>query len=298
MTSLGPVLVGVDFSPSSRRALEIAAAVSARAGAPLEVIHVWNANHLAGSGTVLPALRSWIADQKNLLVGRLNEWAEDATADGLEVNCRIVDGAASHVIPVVAEESGARLIVVGRLGAADLPHVLLGSVSERVAHLAPCPVLVVPEAATPASASRRLLVPRRLLVGVDFSDAALNALQAAIETATWLEIPEGLLVVHAGAENREADAASADAEGLNRWVHRVEGEGVRIQQLILTGPIDQTLIEAAGREGCDWLVVGAEGQTGLAALLMGSTTDRVLKLADRPILVIPRTSSAIGEVTS
>jgi nucleotide-binding universal stress UspA family protein len=62
--------------------------------------------------------------------------------------------------------------------------------------------------------------------------------------------------------------------------------------------MEQFLVSAADREACDWLVLGLQGRTALAALLMGSTTDRVLKLADRPVLVIPMTSPLSGKPTN
>ena len=72
------VIVGTDFSAPSRRALDIAVAVAARAGARVELVHVWNPNHLAGSGAVLRELESWILEQKHVLAAQLERWSADA----------------------------------------------------------------------------------------------------------------------------------------------------------------------------------------------------------------------------
>jgi nucleotide-binding universal stress UspA family protein len=297
------VVLGVDFSASSRRALEIATAVSARASAPLELLHVWNPNHLAGSGATLAALRSWIADQKGLLIEQLDDWAADARRGGVDVSSRVVEGVASQVIPEVARSSGAGLVIVGRQGSANLAHVLLGSVSERVVHLASCPVLVVPEhTAAPRS-------PERLMVGVDFSDASRDAYRAALRIAEELGASRGLVLVHAHlgeSDNWLADWSEFadrgepphDRAALERWAEAPEKSRVPIESRVLAGNPEQILMSAAESEACDWLVLGLQGRTGLTALLMGSTTDRVLKLAERPVLVVPMTSPRSRQSTN
>ncbi len=55
----------------------------------------------------------------------------------------------------------------------------------------------------------------------------------------------------------------------------------------MEGQAEALLMEAAKRAGCGWIVLGVHGRSALAARLIGSTTDRVLKLADRPVLAVP-----------
>jgi nucleotide-binding universal stress UspA family protein len=63
---------------------------------------------------------------------------------------KIVSGLPAGRIVEVAEKVGARLIVVGSQGRTGLPLILLGSVAERVAQLAPIPVVIVKRPATSA----------------------------------------------------------------------------------------------------------------------------------------------------
>jgi nucleotide-binding universal stress UspA family protein len=74
--------------------------------------------------------------------------------DGEEIELEIVPGAAGHAAQVVADEAralGADIIVVGTRGHSPIAGVLVGSVTQRLLHLATCPVLAVPAHAAAAA---------------------------------------------------------------------------------------------------------------------------------------------------
>lgn len=291
MNDAGPVVVGIDFSDASRRALELAAAVSARAGAPLDLVHVWNPRAGMGPHAILP--EPWLEEQRGRLTASLEELAEAARGGASEVRCRVVEGAPSRTLADAATGAGASLLVVGRRGAANLAHVLLGSVSERIVHLARCPVLVVPRQSATAAP------PDRLLVGVDFSRGARDAYAAARALAERLRPAKGLLLVHAQpgegelwleswSELAQAKRSPRERADLERWAEIPEEGPLRIKARVVEGVPEQCLLDLARSDACDWLVIGVRGRTALQALLVGSTTDRLLKRADRPVVVVPQ----------
>ena len=298
-----PILVAVDFSESSRRALEVASALARRMEAPLLLLHVWNTRHLAGSAKILPQLEAWLGEQKTEVAHRLETWASEVRSSGLEVTARVEDGVASRQIPDIARLSRARLVALGRRGTAELAHVKLGSVCERVVHQSQSPVLVVP------GRTSRTDAPRKLLVGVDFSNAASEAYQTALRFAEALGGETSLVLAHVRPPDLEAWLESGieraynggyryDGDALARWAERPGASSVFVQYRVLEGRPEEVLVAGAAEEGCDWLVLGLQGRTALAALLIGSTTDRILKLTDRPVLVVPTTFASPGEATS
>lgn len=288
------ILVGVDFSDASRRALEHAVPLSAKLDSELVVLHAWNPTGWSSEPEAVEGAADWLEAAREMARARLEDWGASAREGGARVATRVESGAASRSITRVAGERGARLAVVGRRGHARLAHVLLGSVSERVVRTAPCAVLVVPEETASANP------PGRLLVGVDFSRASREALDVAVRLARDLGARRGLVVAHAYPGERQlylegwselARHASwpYDQEALESWAAPRLAAGVEMDARVVDGPPETALVEVARSSQCDWIVVGVQGRTALADLLIGRTTDRVLKLADRPVLAVPST---------
>lgn len=143
--TLQRILAAVDFSASSRRAAAHARALALETGAALELFHVvpdlevplpMNPAGLAAPATLMRDLESAARDA-------LSEMAE-AYGRESRVTTEVWHGPAAVTILNRAEEYGADLIVVGAQGHGALDHLLLGSVAEKVARLARCPVLIVP----------------------------------------------------------------------------------------------------------------------------------------------------------
>jgi nucleotide-binding universal stress UspA family protein len=287
------ILVGVDFSDASRRALDHAIPLCVRLEAELVLLHSWNPTGWVSDPETAEGGGDWLDAAQESARARLEDWGERARQAGARVERRLEPGAASRSLTRVAEEQRPTLTVVGRRGHARLAHVLIGSVSERVVRLASCPVLVVPEDTDTAEP------PERLLVGVDFSSASRDALDTAVRLARDLRARQGLVLAHArpgepdlwlesGVELAHQTKWRYDQEALENWAAPRLAPGVEMDAHVVDGPPETALVELAKSARCDWIVVGVQGRSALADLLIGRTTDRVLKLADRPVLAVPR----------
>jgi nucleotide-binding universal stress UspA family protein len=118
------ILFATDFSPSSDAAARVAAAYARGLGARLHILHV-----AASKAGAAPSLLSPAAD-----------WLG---AD-VPVRTAVRRGVPAAQIVRYARRAGIDLIVVGSHGRTGVTRALLGSVAERVARTAPCPVLTVP----------------------------------------------------------------------------------------------------------------------------------------------------------
>jgi nucleotide-binding universal stress UspA family protein len=132
------VLVPVDFSEHSQRALARARTLATAAGDAITLLHVveplppmFLAGGIEHRVQLDPEMPKRVAQ-------RLQEWAGDA-----QVSTRMAEGQAAKEIARAADEMGADLIVMGSRGLTGLEHILVGSVTERVCRSARVPVLVV-----------------------------------------------------------------------------------------------------------------------------------------------------------
>ena len=133
------VVVGVDGTPLSDRAIAFATRAAAQRGVGLTAIHTWSPR-----GPIYPdaVTDSWSlaeAAEWRTLQGVLRQCGRRlATAD---IKLRLVLGRAQDVL--VTESAGAALVVVGSRGRGSVRAALLGSVSQAVLQHAACPVAVV-----------------------------------------------------------------------------------------------------------------------------------------------------------
>lgn len=292
------LVVATDFSAPAQRATELAVALSLRLGWPLRIVHAWSTGGWyppdvsSGEFPLEPLLDSTRASVEELLDRVVSECRQG----GADVEGRFEVGAASRMIPALAERERAGLVVVGRRGSARLNHVLLGSVSERVVRGTACPVLVVPGGPEPAT------LPRKLLVGIDFSNASREALVIAESLRHSLGEAEPLVLAHAYQDERADWLASWSETGrrlnqeqseasLGRWARKAVQNPSSFTLRVLPGVAESVLLEAAKSEDCDWIVLGQQGRTALALFLLGGTTRHILEIADRPVLVIPPTGA-------
>lgn len=137
------ILVAVDFSNDSARALRYAVELARRFGAKIYLLHSYpiHVGGIAPYGMVVP--ESFERDCREAASKHLGQWADKVSAEGVEVEFTVTPVFASEAIAKLAREIGADLIVMGTRGLTGLKHVLLGSVAERTIRVAPCPVLTV-----------------------------------------------------------------------------------------------------------------------------------------------------------
>ena len=142
---------------------------------------------------------------------------------------------------------------------------------------------------------------KKILVAVDGSDHATNALRCAVEMARGTDATLSLLAVdgYRPLKGPLAELAEAEDLGRNEIFHRVlesavikaevPNDSLVEQQVRMGDPAEQILTEA-DRIAADIIIVGTRGLGAYAELLLGSVSRKVLHLAKVPVMVVPSVS--------
>jgi nucleotide-binding universal stress UspA family protein len=134
------IIWATDGSEAAERALSTALELTAEANGRLLVVHA--NERLGGRAGGAPMF----ADEDDLQ----REFAskvDDLVESGVKASFHVVSGLntdPADLIADVAKEADADLIVVGTRGHGRVAGMLLGSVTQQLLHVAPCPVLAVP----------------------------------------------------------------------------------------------------------------------------------------------------------
>jgi nucleotide-binding universal stress UspA family protein len=277
------IVVGVDGSADSDRAVDWAATVAAAYGADIRLVYA-----LPTLATDLPFWHAEEERERSHGEGVLADARARAEATGVAVTSHAADSAVAPALMAAGEH--ALMLVLGARGHSAVSGLLLGSVSQNVTRHAPCPVVVVREQADPRAT--------RVVVGVDGAPGDTRAVAFAFEAASRLGRP--LVAIFAW-----HDRAARPKAGPGYWASPDIGEridtGKRVLAEALAGwsekfpdvqvtheaiPVHPTRVLTDASEQAAMVVLGARGRGGFAGLLMGSVTQAVLQHARSPVVVV------------
>ena len=288
------ILVPTDFSRPSDAALVYARRLAAYTGATIHLLHVVD-------NLFLRAVLGDPHDYEAAALRRLQE-RTPARADIPSILAVERSDAPADEITSYARTHAIDLIAMGTHGRGRMAHLLLGSVAERVARTAPCPVLTMRDA--PHADDLKGI---RILVPTDFSPSADAALGCARRLAARLSGSIRLLhvVEHPGFDAsygselsfpevtavREQQVTHARTDLSSRSLVD-DHSRVRITSDVLLGPSATMIADYAGDNGFDLIVMGTRGRGGFARLLIGSVAESIIRTAPCPVLTVKDVETA------
>ncbi len=297
------ILLAIDGSTASDRAIELVASTAWPAGSHVQLINV--ADALLGIYAGMPGVVvSTEAVEADMAADReRRQQFLDATAARLQapdrtVATEIVGGRPASAIVQAAQEAQADLIVLGSHGRGALGSAVLGSVAAEVVEYAATPVLVVrtssvgrlvlaDDGSTAARAARGLLGRMPGFRGLPVRVVSVSERQPG--WFGWLQ-PEAPAEIQALEEAIQADlkehqsVAAASADDLS-------AAGLVAEGIAPVGDPAQEVVRSAEAFSADLIVMGTRGQTGFERLLLGSVARKVLERAHCSVLVVRARSS-------
>lgn len=290
------VLFATDLSKYARAVTDCVAGLSQSGVREVVLLHVVDAALSYVEGAVgFDIVGQLKTDAQQSLAAEAHRLEEH----GLAVRTRVEVGVPGKEIARVAEEEDVWLIAVGAYGRSLLEDVLLGSVAERVLHLARRPVLVerprVLAGLNAAECRRRgAYLFARILLPTDFSPAA--GVAQGFVAGLSAPLPQEVVCLHVLEDRawrgRAAEAVArleAEAEGrLQRIVADLVQRGVPARSRLERGaPVDK-IVAVAAEEGVGSVVMGSRGRGRVAELLLGSVAEGVVRRSRGPVVVVPQ----------
>ncbi len=295
------ILCTTDFSDFSNHAIPFGISLAREFGAKLYLCHVIDISSTAmyGEGFADP-----FEQQK-----RISDYAEDHLHEligdtPIDWEPIISVGNTADDIARVAKEKNADLVVSATHGRAGLKRVILGSVTERLMRTLPCPIFVVrsqeKSLATPVTGEIRM---KKILVGCDFSPDSSLAFQYGLSLAQ--EFQSELHLAHviepavykdmlkqSGEENEayEKDLREKLTEQLTGTIPEEVYHWCNPKTVLLAGQAHEELVKYAVVHKIDLIILGVRGHSLVETLLVGSTTDRVVRQAPCPVLSVRPTA--------
>jgi nucleotide-binding universal stress UspA family protein len=295
------ILCPIDFSETSRRALDHAVALTKWYHARLSVMYVHStampvyAVSAPGMEAIQPLMLTDAERQQ--IRDRLDaEVAPDRSAAHVTIDTLFDEAVRTpEAILERARALPADLIVLGTHGRSGVNRLMLGSVAEKVLRQAGCPVMIVPPR-TPDVVPREMGSIRRILCPVDFSSSSARALEYASSLAREthatltvlhvLELPPDLTELSSGlTEYREARFRQARS-ALSQTVTSAVPPDCGSEQLILVGKGYREILSLADDRGVDLIAMGVQGRGAVDLMFFGSTTNHVVRQARCPVLTL------------
>lgn len=271
MRTLRSIVIGIDFSDSSRVALEHAVRIAGWSGAALHAVHIVDTGDYPIPAAHLTDLQRGI--RAGLREETLHQWSSFARglAGGDDLPLDVDFGSRFGGIYQRVVEQRADLLVLGAVGQAR-PNVGLGTLASGCIRGAPADVLVVRDDFRGPF--------RTVVVGVDFSPTSRRALEAAgMLAANEAATLRAVFVAPAGrdAEMLPPPEIEQDLELFTRAATDAwPGLDVRCDVYPHKGH-RSGILEFATLVHGDIVVIGTRGRTNLRDVMLGSTAEKVLR---------------------
>jgi len=277
------ILVPLDGSAFAEQALPWALSIARRAGATLDLVrgHVLYALNCPASawGPYDPEMESECKQEEQLYLDSTARWL--AAGSPVPMRTAVVPGLEAGGILERAQDVKADLVVMTTHARGPLGRLFLGSMANEIVRHSAIPVLLI-HSREPAPGLIPEPVPQRLLIPLDGSALAEQALDPATDLARLLEVPCCLLRA-VGPLDGSLPQANATAY-LGAIADRLREQDLAVEKHVIAGTnAAEAILEQASSQ--DVIALATHGRGGLGRVLLGSVADQVIRSAPCPVLV-------------
>jgi nucleotide-binding universal stress UspA family protein len=291
------ILCATDFSDVSRAVVPYGIKMAKNLSAKLYVCHVIDLPAISVYGE---SVFDPITHQQYFIDFARKEMENQLSGEDVNWEPLISIGHTTEEIARFVTENAVDMVVAATHGRSGLKRVFLGSVTERLMRLLHCPLLVLrAEDREGLQAVDQRFPFKNVLVGFDFSKDSEEAFRTSLSIAQ--EFESNLHIVHVveptaykdflkfpgePGEPLPKDIHDSLKEGLLKLVPTEAFNWCEIQVKILVGKPYSELIKYAAQNDIDLISLGVRGHGKVEEILVGSTTDRVIRRSPCPVLSV------------
>lgn len=307
------ILVPIDSSDQSRTILRWAVGLAKATKSNLTLLSVIDSEDIqiveAGArGEERPtAPEGVITKITEKVAADLEAEAAGLRGTGIGIDVKVVAGSPAESIVAQANVMDVDLIAMSTRRESALARGILGSVTDRVLHSTTTPLLILqPEDLTDASLGSGFV--QHIVVPLDGSTISESAVEPATELAratgaelVFTEVVKlpvygmdmgglGYGSVHYAEEMDTKLQEESAQRYLQRFVEDAETAGLKARAQVRVGNPSIQIVDEAAAEG-SIVVMATHGAGGIKRWVVGSVTDKAVRSAHRPVLVIPPTAA-------
>jgi nucleotide-binding universal stress UspA family protein len=296
MSAFIKILVPIDFSPHSLAAAQYAATISRDLSASVVLAHVVTPIRLFphGSPVNIPEIAS---TQRQVAEGELDRVFRETFGGRSNIEIVVTFGDVHAELLRIAAEKNADLVVMGTRGRRNPGRWFLGSTTESILRSVHAPILTVShgDQARPPAAKFS-----RILYATDFSESSsalevlsaklAKAFDASLTVMNVIEYHDFILWAGTLVQLKDSDRTTIvddTRKRLDELVKPWKTEGLKIETVVTEGKPYQKILEYADTHDVDLIVLNLQGKSMIERAALGSTAERVVRLANVPVLSVP-----------
>jgi nucleotide-binding universal stress UspA family protein len=298
MLQLQKILFPTDFSKCAEQALAQAVFLAEKYGAEIHVLHVITIFEDQPSvvSNEIAETKEMVRKLEDIAEKQLNKLLDSHSSNDIKIITEIKRGlsAAPAILEYVSDKQ-IDLIVMGTHGRRGLGHLLLGSAAEEVVRLAPCLVFTIRELKEP----KPVMQVNNILVPIDFSNYSEKALAYASEVAQSYDAQ--LQVLHIIEETMHPAFSVTGKSSIfdlvpgikddskkriEKMLEKFVSDKVKSKVFVQGGRAANDIIKFAKENSTDLIVIATHGLTGLEHMLLGSVTEKVVRMSHCPVFTV------------
>ena len=302
------ILTPIDGSDLSEQVIPYARALASGLSLPTALLMAIEPEHPTISQALNPLLHSHETETHR--AGHAQRYLDSLAARlrgaGVTASTLVPRGEPAHAIVDEADNDPGTLIAMASHGRSGIARWWMGSVADRVLHMATNPLLLVRSQSHPAAAQETAL--QRLVVPVDGSETAEEVLPHVSYLASSLNIPVDLVQVTIS----EAEYYQAMSMGLRvlppslpsfqtfsnnveeesrAYVADVRGRLLRqgvatVETRVLQGNAAESIVDYAHASPHSLVAMTTHGRSGVGRMILGSVAERIVRQSGGPVLLV------------